>query len=215
MWKWTKSNSSSSCNVTDVTADTDSTYIPVGDAVGMYVCVVVTYDDEEGDDKTVQAVSAARVLVTRSTNVKPEFENAEGEEIIGVITREVPENTAAGQPVGAPIVAKDPEGDTLTYTLDGTDVTAFTIDRATGQLRTKDPLNKETVDDSYTVMVTATDPYFVTGRRHAGGAPTPSTVTITVTNVAEDPKVTGDASRDYDGERRDCRDWIGDLHWGG
>ena len=50
----------------------------------MYVCVVVTYDDVEGDAKTVQAVSAARVLVTRSTNVKPEFENAEGEAIDAV-----------------------------------------------------------------------------------------------------------------------------------
>ena len=50
----------------------------------MYVCVVVTYDDEEGDAKTVQAVSTARVLATRSANVKPEFENAEGEAITDV-----------------------------------------------------------------------------------------------------------------------------------
>ena len=68
----------------------------------------------------VQAVSTARVLATRSANVKPEFENAEGE-AIDAVTREVPENTAARRPVGARIVAKDPENDTLTYTLDGTD----------------------------------------------------------------------------------------------
>ena len=137
----------------------------------MYVCVVVTYEDAEGDAKTVQAVSAARVLVTRSTNVKPEFKNAEGEEI-DAVTREVPENTAARRPVGARIVAQDPEGDTLTYTLATLD-TAFTIDRATGQLMTKVPLDKETMA-SYTVMVTATDPYFVTGTDKRTGAPTPS-----------------------------------------
>ena len=138
MWKWTKSNSSSSCNVTDVAAVLTSTYIPVGDDVGMYVCVVVTYTDQEGDAKTVQAVSAARVLATRSENVEPEFKNAEGEAIDDV-TREVPENTAARQPVGAPIVAEDPENDTLTYTLATGDI-AFTIDRATGQLRTKEKI---------------------------------------------------------------------------
>ena len=83
VWKWTKSNSSSSCNVTDVevSMDNGNIYTPRGDAVGMYVCVVVTYEDAEGDAKTVQAVSAARVLATRSTNVKPEFKNAEGEAI--------------------------------------------------------------------------------------------------------------------------------------
>ena len=187
-------NSSSSCNVTDVEVNSNgNTYTPVGDAVGMYVCVVVTYEDAEGDAKTVQAVSAAKVLVTRSTNVKPEFKNAE-DVAIDDVTREVPENTAAGQPVGARIVAKDPEGDTLTYTLDGADADSFTINAETGQLMTKVPLDKETMA-SYTVTVTATDPYFVTD--DVRGVDT-ITVTITVTDVAEDPEVTGNASPDYD-----------------
>ena len=192
MWKWAKSNSSSSCNVTDV-APTASTYIPGGDAVGMYVCVVVTYGDAEGGDKTLQAVSTARVLATRSSNVKPEFENAEGDEIDDV-TREVPENTAARRPVGARIVAKDPDNDTLTYTLSGDHAASFTINAETGQLMTKVPLDKE-MRDSYMVDVTATDPYFVTSTSDRGADTI--AVTITVTDVAEDPEVTGDASRDY------------------
>ena len=65
----------------------------------MYVCVVVTYEDAEGDAKTVQAVSAAKVRAARSTNVKPEFKDAEGEEIEAV-TREVPENTACASTRG-------------------------------------------------------------------------------------------------------------------
>ena len=55
----------------------------------------------------------------------------------------------------------------MTYTL-ATDETAFTIDRATGQLMTKDELDKEMMA-SYTVMVTATDPYWVTDNDHGQG----------------------------------------------
>ena len=50
---------------------------------------------------------------------------------------------------------------------------------------------------SYTVMVTATDPYFVTDTDTMERGADTIEVTITVTDVAEDPKVTGDASRDY------------------
>ena len=35
-------------------------------------------------------------------------------------TREVAENTAAGQAIGDPLVAEDEDGDILTYTLSGT-----------------------------------------------------------------------------------------------
>ena len=47
--------------------------------------------------------------------------------------------------------------------------------------------------ESYTVMVTATDPSFTTGGVAADYSDT-ITVTINVTNVDEDPKLTGPAS---------------------
>ena len=77
-------------------------------------------------------------------------------------TREVAENTEAGTDIGAPLVATDGDDDVLTYTLtdaegrDG-DSASFAIDWATGQLKTKGPLDFEGTP-SYTVVVRATDP---------------------------------------------------------
>ena len=96
------------------------------------------------------------------------------------------ENTPAGTNIGAPVVASDP--DVLTYSLDdGTGAASFDINRATGQLITKVALDFET-KETYTVTVTATDAF---------GATVTSVVTITVTDVNEDPMVTGDASIDH------------------
>ena len=69
-------------------------------------------------------------------------------------TREVPENTPPGVNIGDPISATDTDedgegnddlefGDTLTYSLSGTDAASFDIDASTGQLITKAPLDFE------------------------------------------------------------------------
>ena len=71
-------------------------------------------------------------------------------------TRSVAENTEPGQAIGDPVTATDPEGDTLTYRLEGTDAAAFDIDEATGQLRTSAALDYET-RSSYSVTVVAED----------------------------------------------------------
>ena len=92
--------------------------------------------------------------------------------------RSIAENTAAGENVGAPVVATD--SGILTYMLGGADAASFDIDRATGQLQTKAKLDYET-KDSYEVMVTATDP---------DSASDMITVTVTVTNVEEPGMVT-------------------------
>ncbi len=92
-------------------------------------------------------------------------------------TRSVPENTAAGQDIGAPLEAVDPDRrDTLTYTLEGEDVSAFDIDAATGQLQTRAPLDYET-RISYTLTARVED------RR---GRSDVMEVTVTVTNVGLD-----------------------------
>ena len=73
-------------------------------------------------------------------------------------TRTVDENTPAGQGIGAPVEATEQDtGDTLTYTLGGTDAASFSIVADSGQLQAKAPLDYETGRTNYTVTVTATD----------------------------------------------------------
>ena len=89
-------------------------------------------------------------------------------------TRTVPENTAADTDIGDPFTATDPdEGDTVTYSLGGTDQSSFTLDTNDGQLKTKAALDYESKRD-YTVAVKATD---------KGSLSATKTVTISVTDL--------------------------------
>ena len=54
------------------------------------------------------------------------------------VIRAVDENTAAGQNIGAPISATDPNNHPLTYSLSGPDARSFTIVPSSGQLQTRD-----------------------------------------------------------------------------
>ena len=75
-----------------------------------------------------------------------------------VASREVAENTRAGQGIGDPVSAVDADGDLLIYSLSGEDKSSFRIERNTGQLKTRAALDYET-RSSYSVVVTATDPF--------------------------------------------------------
>ena len=77
--------------------------------------------------------------------------------------------------------------DVLTYTLGGTDAASFSIARDDGQLSTRAALDYET-KQSYAVTVTATDP---------GNLSATVNVTIKVTDVNEDPELTGEAPAEY------------------
>ena len=58
-------------------------------------------------------------------------------------TRNVAENTPAGENVGSPVSASDQDTTTLTYRLEGPDAGLFNFNTRTGQIRTKAPLNHE------------------------------------------------------------------------
>jgi hypothetical protein len=149
------------------------------------------YDDGEDEDKTAQEDSANSVRSAPATNTDPVFpdQNLNTDGVQTEQTREVAENTPAGRNLGPRVAATDP-GDVLTYSLDtGNDAASFDINRATGQLTTKAALDYEDADiRESTVTVTATDPF---------GATVTSVVTITVTDVNEDPTVMGAASIDH------------------
>ena len=129
---------------------------------------------------TVTDVDEPPVLGLVAGNTAPKFAAA-------AYTREVAENTAAGMPIGGPVAAADNEGNALKYSMSGADAASLTIGRTSGQIRTKDALDRET-KSSYTVTVTAADP---------AGLSDTATVTITVTDVDEDPVVSGNAAVDY------------------
>ena len=126
---------------------------------------------------TVTATDAAGLsdAITVTINVTAVDENRPPEFPSAATTREVAENTVAGEDIGAPVAASDADDAALTYTLSGTDAASFDIDRATGQLKTKADLDYET-KASYAVTVTATD---------GDNASDSIDVAITVTDVDE------------------------------
>ena len=74
-------------------------------------------------------------------------------------TRSVAENSAAATNVGAAVTATDTDsGDTLTYTLEGTDASSFSIVSTSGQIRTRSGVTYDyEAQLSYTVIVKADD----------------------------------------------------------
>ena len=170
-WEWVSGDSN---------VGSGDTYTPAAADVGNFLQATATYTDLQGSGKTAIGVSANAVQTVPLTNSAPEFS-------ADTAVRTVPENTEAGRSIGAPVTAADPDNDTLTYSLGGTDAGSFGIVPATGQLQTKGPLDSE-VKQTYTVVVTATDPSDVTDT---------ITVAINVTNVDEAPGVSGPTSRNY------------------
>ena len=108
-----------------------------------------------------------------TTNNAPEFPSA-------TATRAVFENLASGQNVGDAVTATDADtGDTLTYTLEGTDAASFDIVSTSGQIRTKAGVTYDyETTSSYSVTVKADD---------GNGGTDTIAVTIDVTDVNEQP----------------------------
>ena len=157
--------------------DSTSNDNPLGSTTGYTTCCA---------DLPYYALSG--VFVVPFTNAVPEF-SAE------TATRTLPENSGAGvDVVGGVITATDSDsGDTLTYSLTGTDAGSFEIDSSTGQLKTKTGVTHsfdfESVTKSYSVTVNVSD-----SKDAAGDADTviddTIAVTINLTNVDEAGTVT-------------------------
>ena len=164
-WQWARSNSRDG-SYNNISGATSAAYTPVAGDVGKHLRAAVAYTDRHGSGKRAQTVSDNPVIQAR-VNAAPNFGP-------GPAARSIPENTPAGRSIGAPVTASDPDpGDSLTYTLGGTDAVSFAIVATSGQLQTRAALDYET-RNSYTVTVTATDQF---------DARDTIIVNITVTNV--------------------------------
>ena len=145
-----------------------------------------TLGPAEGDVVTVRGPSSVTVRVVApepepQVNRAPAFPGSS-------TTRSIDENSTSGANVGTPVTASDPDRDTLTYSVTGTDAGSFTINSGTGQITVGagTTLDYET-KASYMVTVGVTD----------GSEDDSIDVTITVTNVVELGMVSGDATAEY------------------
>ena len=130
-------------------------------------------------DTDYSGISIASVTVTvndnDTANSAPTFPTTTAD-------RTIAENTAAGQNVGGTFTATDSDGDTITYTIEGTDAASFNLITTTdpaAQIQTKSGVtyNYE-VKAAYTVTLKADD---------GNGGTDTVTVNITLTDVNEPP----------------------------
>ena len=100
----------------------------VGGDNGYELTVQVTdgWDGDGNADASVDDTISVTITVT-DVNESPRFGSSD-------VEREVDENTTGGTNIGDPIVATDPESNTLTYSLSGADSALFSVGVSTGQI---------------------------------------------------------------------------------
>ena len=194
-YRWQRGDTASGSFSNISPSGTSETYVPVAADVGKYLRVIVSYTDGEGSSKS--ATSASRGTIGAS-NSAPTFSSM-------TATRTLPENSGVGvNVVGGVTAATDSDSDTLTYSLTGTDASKFEVD-SNGQIKTKSTGSPQsfnfenTSNNSFSVTVRVQD-----GKDAAGGTDTSTiddtiAVTITLTNVNEEPVIeTNSANRPID-----------------
>ena len=152
-WQWSRGDEP----IDGATADSHTV---TTDDVGHVLSATIRYTDGHGPGKSARAATASAV-----GNDAPAFP-------ANTFSRSIDENAATGTAVGEPVIATDPNEDTVTYTLASGD--AFSV-RADGTIVSNGVLDYET-SASHTVSLTATDVH---------GASANAVVTITVNNVDE------------------------------
>ena len=127
---------------------------------------------------SVGTPGAATLTIDEPPNGPPAFDET------GPAERSVPENSAGGTLVGAPVTGIDPDGDPLTYSLAGPDSDKFVMN-ANGQIKVGADvdLDFEAAVNSYTVTAQVTDSHSAAGDVDATIDDTIA-VTIKVTDVA-------------------------------
>ena len=100
-WQW--ASSEDGITWTDIEGAMSPRRSPAPADAGMYLRATVTYSDRFGAGKSASAVSANRVEPKTASNTAPSFADLDDDESTPYIARSVPENTAAGMPIGEPV----------------------------------------------------------------------------------------------------------------
>ena len=197
LWQWSTDRTVWS----SIAGANTETYTPSAADVGRYLRASASYADGHGPAKTAQLATADVVRSTAPTNQFALFAVSE----TGV--RAVAENAAIGTNVGARVTATDGDGDSLTYSLSGTDAASFDIVTSTGQLRTTIVHDYENTQNKrrYSLTVSVSD-----GMDADGNADTAIDdsvlVTVVITDVDETPTLSGPTSVDRpERDRRGAR----------
>ena len=183
-WKWSRGDTSDG-TFSPIDMATSASYRLVAADVGKFVKATASYSDGLGTGKSAENVTGGKIA---ANNNEPSF-SAE------MATRTLPENSVAGvNIVGGTITATDDDtGETLTYTLTGTDAGSFEVD-SSGQIKTKTVVmhtfDFESSKKSYSVTLQVSD-----GKDAAGDTEMTAqiddtiAVTINLTDVNEPPVI--------------------------
>ena len=180
---------------THALSGTDAAKFDIGSATGQITVKSGTNLDYETKTSYSVIVTVTAAAKTQGANTQSVDPNAPGDYVVPVTinvtdvnetptfsddtaTRSIAENATVGTNVGAVVTASDVDGDTLTYSLEGTDGSKFDIGSSTGQItvKTGNVPNYE-AKTSYSVTVKVSD----------GSLTDTIAVTINVTDDLEPP----------------------------
>ena len=178
-WQWAQGPTAGG-TFANISSATSSSYTLVAADVTKYLRATANYTDPQGSSKSANATTGQ----IGASNAEPSFSTTPA-------TRTLPENSGAGTDIGAAVTATESDsGDTLFYSLNGSDAGSFDIDSSNGQIKTRTGVTYdfEGSKKTYTVTVNVRD-----SKDSAGDANTATddsiTVTINLTNVNEAPVI--------------------------
>ena len=151
--------------------DIDSTNGQLRTSAPLIVGETYTVTVVADDTKDTTRISVSIEATAAPPNNPPVFSDGAS------TTRTVRDDATAGRNVGSPVSATDADtGDTITYTLEGTDQASFGIVASSGQIQTSAALDAST-KATYSVTVRATD-------NNGGTATIAVTITVTAAPVS-------------------------------
>ena len=100
----------------EITGATASTYALTTAEEGKGIKVRVSFSDDEGNDEERTSAATLAVAAAVTTGSAPSFPDSDSDGTADPVARTIVENTTSGN-VGAAVIATDPDGDTLTYSV--------------------------------------------------------------------------------------------------